>query len=40
MPKATTAAEFDTRIGIYQQTSGTTPNPDGQFPEVETLFIE
>ena len=40
MPRSTTAAEFDTKIRIFQQTSGTTPNTDGQIPETESLFIE
>lgn len=40
MPRSTPAAEFDTRVRFYQQTTGTTPNPSGQIPEVEKLFIE
>lgn len=40
MPRSTTAAEFDTRVQFYEQAAGTTPNADGQTPEVESLFIE
>ncbi len=40
MPRSTTNAEFSTQIRVFQQTAGTTPNADGQIPEVESLFIE
>lgn len=40
MARRTTVAEYDTRIRVFRQASGTTPNTDGQIPEVESLFIE
>jgi SPP1 family predicted phage head-tail adaptor len=40
MPRSTKAAEFNTKIRVYQQDSTATPNTDGQIPETESLFIE
>lgn len=40
MARRTKRGEYRTQITIYEQTSGTTPNADGQVPEAETAFLE